>query len=77
MRTTEILLVDDNPADTDLTSEVLAHNGCPSHIHAVTDGVEAIAFLRREGKHTNALRLLDLSLPSKRGRTVPAPCPHE
>jgi CheY-like chemotaxis protein len=37
MRTTEVLLVDDNPADTDLTSEILARNGCPSRIHAVTD----------------------------------------
>lgn len=74
MRATEILLVDDNPADTDLTSEVLARNGCPSHIHAVTDGVEAIAFLRREGKYANALLpdfvILDLNLPKKDGRTV-------
>ena len=74
MRTTEILLVDDNPADTDLTSEVLARNGCPSHIHAVVDGVEAIAFLRREGKYANALLphfvILDLSLPKKDGRAV-------
>jgi two-component system, chemotaxis family, response regulator Rcp1 len=74
MRTTEILLVDDNPADTDLTSEVLARNGCPSHIHAVTDGVEAMAFLRREGKYANALlpdfMILDLSLPKKDGRAV-------
>jgi two-component system, chemotaxis family, response regulator Rcp1 len=74
MRTTEILLVDDNPADTDLTSEVLARNGCPSHIHAVTDGVEAMAFLRREGKYANALLpdfvILDLSLPKKDGRAV-------
>ena len=74
MRATEILLVDDNPADTDLTSEVLARNGCPGHIHAVTDGVEAIAFLRREGKYANALLpdfvILDLNLPKKDGRTV-------
>jgi chemotaxis family two-component system response regulator Rcp1 len=74
MRPTEILLVDDNPADTDLTSEVLSRNGCPSHIHAVTDGVEAIAFLRREGKYANArlpdLVILDLNLPKKDGRTV-------
>ena len=74
MRTTEILLVDDNPADTDLTGEVLARNGCPSHIHAVVDGVEAIAFLRREGKYANALLphfvILDLSLPKKDGRAV-------
>jgi two-component system, chemotaxis family, response regulator Rcp1 len=74
MRTTEILLVDDNPADTDLTSEVLARNACPSHIHSVTDGAEAIAFLRREGKYANALLpdfvILDLSLPKKDGRAV-------
>jgi CheY-like chemotaxis protein len=74
MRTIEVLLVDDNPADTDLTSEVLARNGCPSHICCVTDGVEAIAFLRREGKFANALVpdlvILDLNLPKKDGRSV-------
>ena len=74
MRATEILLVDDNPADTDLTSEVLARNGRPNHIHAVTDGVEAIAFLRRARKYANALLpdfvILDLNLPKKDGRTV-------
>ena len=74
MRTTEVLLVDDNPADTDLTTEVLARSGCPSHIHAVTDGVQAIAFLRREGKYALAtvpdIVILDLSLPGKDGRAV-------
>jgi two-component system, chemotaxis family, response regulator Rcp1 len=74
MRTTEILLVDDNPADTDLTREALSRNGCPSYIHAVTDGAEAIAFLRREGKYANArlpdFVILDLNLPKKDGRTV-------
>jgi chemotaxis family two-component system response regulator Rcp1 len=74
MRTTEVLLVDDNPADTDLTTEVLARNGCPSHIHAVMDGAEAIAFLHREGKYASAVRpdfvILDLSLPGKDGRAV-------
>jgi CheY-like chemotaxis protein len=71
---TEILLVDDNPADADLTSEVLAHSGCPSHIHAVADGIEATAFLRREGKYANALPpdfvILDLNLPKKDGCAV-------
>jgi chemotaxis family two-component system response regulator Rcp1 len=71
---TEVLLVDDNPADTDLTSDVLSHNGCPSHIHAVVDGVEAIAFLRHQGKYVNAILpdfvILDLSLPKKDGRSV-------
>jgi chemotaxis family two-component system response regulator Rcp1 len=74
MRTTEVLLVDDNPADTDLTSEVLARNGCPSHIHAVVDGVEAIAFLRQQGKYAHAILpdfvILDLSLPGKDGTAV-------
>jgi two-component system, chemotaxis family, response regulator Rcp1 len=74
MRTTEVLLVDDNPADTDLTTEVLSRNGRPSHIHSVMNGVEAIAFLRGQGKYANAVTpdfvLLDLSLPGKDGRAV-------
>jgi two-component system, chemotaxis family, response regulator Rcp1 len=74
MRTTEVMLVDDNPADTDLTSEILANSVCPSHIQAVTDGVEAIAFLRREGRYANAavpdFVILDLNLPRKDGRAV-------
>jgi chemotaxis family two-component system response regulator Rcp1 len=74
MRATEILLVDDNPADTDLTSEVLSQNGCPSHIHTVVNGADAIALLRREGEYANAalpdFMILDLNLPEKDGRAV-------
>jgi chemotaxis family two-component system response regulator Rcp1 len=74
MRATEILLVDDNPADTDLTSEVLSRNGSPSHIQAVVNGAEAIALLRREGKYADAIlpdfMILDLNLPKKDGRAV-------
>ena len=74
MRTTEVLLVDDNPADTDLTSEVLSRNGCPSRIHSVINGVEAVAFLRREGKYAHEILpdfvILDLNLPGKDGRAV-------
>jgi two-component system, chemotaxis family, response regulator Rcp1 len=74
MRITEVLLVDDNPADIDLTTDVLAHNGCPNRVHAVTDGTSAIAFLRREGKYAHAILpdivILDLSLPGKDGRAV-------
>ena len=74
MKTTEVLLVDDNPADTDLTSEILSRNGCPSHIHAVVNGAEAIAYLRQEGKYASAPRpdfvILDLNLPKKDGRAV-------
>ncbi len=72
MRTTEVLLVDDNPGDTDLTSEILVRSGC--HIQSVADGVEAIAFLRREGKYAIAVLpdfvILDLNLPRKDGRAV-------
>ena len=74
MKITEVLLVDDNPADTDLTTEVLTRNSCPSHIHTVGDGAEAMAFLRRQGKYAGMLRpdfvILDLSLPGKDGRAV-------
>jgi chemotaxis family two-component system response regulator Rcp1 len=72
--TAEILLVDDNPADVDLTAEVLAGSGRPSHVTAVNDGVEAIAFLRRQGKYAGAqaphLIVLDLNMPRKDGRAV-------
>jgi two-component system, chemotaxis family, response regulator Rcp1 len=73
-RITEVLLVDDNPADIDLTREVLARNRCPSHVHAVIDGAEAIAFLHRQGRYAGEsvpdLVVLDLNLPRKNGRAV-------
>jgi two-component system response regulator len=72
--TTEVLLVDDNPADSDLVSEILGRNKCLSNIHAVTDGIEAIAFLRQQGKYASDpapdLVLLDLNLPGKDGHAV-------
>jgi two-component system, chemotaxis family, response regulator Rcp1 len=75
MKTTpEVLLVDDNPADIDLTSEVLAKSKRHFRVHTVADGAEAIAFLRRQGKYTQApspdLVVLDLNLPRKDGREV-------
>ena len=75
MKTTpEILMVDDNPADIDLTSEVLARSKGHFHVNAVNDGVEAISFLRRQGKYDKApvpdLVVLDLNLPSKDGCEV-------
>jgi two-component system, chemotaxis family, response regulator Rcp1 len=75
MRTApEVLLVDDNPADIDLTSEVLAQSSQPFHVNAVNDGVDAIAFLQRYGKYAKApvpdLVVLDLNLPLKDGRDV-------
>ena len=70
----EILLVDDNPADSDLTWLVLARSTRQNHISAVYDGEQAMAFLQRTGKHANAVRpqlvVLDLNLPRKDGRAV-------
>jgi CheY-like chemotaxis protein len=72
--TTEILLVDDNPADIDLTSDVLAKSLPRSRVSTVPDGEEALAFLRHQGKHEQAavpnLIVLDLNLPRKDGRAV-------
>jgi two-component system, chemotaxis family, response regulator Rcp1 len=70
----EILLVDDNPADLDLTTDALAQSSWPTNVNTVSDGVEAMAYLRREGKYAAATRphlvLLDLNLPRKDGRSV-------
>ncbi len=70
----DILLVDDNPADSDLTAEILAQHGCLGHIRAVPDGVEALAALRGEGKYAGTaspqLVVLDLNMPRKDGRAV-------
>lgn len=72
--TSEILMVDDNPADIDLTSEVLAQSKRHFHVNAVNDGVEALSFLRRQGKYAEApvpdLVVLDLNLPRKHGCDV-------
>lgn len=70
----EILLVEDNSGDVRLTMEVLKEGKLFNHISVVGDGVESLAFLRREGQYENAptpgLILLDLNLPKKDGREV-------
>lgn len=69
-----ILLVEDNLGDARLVSEALRETGCGSQLRHVDDGVEALAFLRRQGAHDGAARpdliLLDLNLPRKSGREV-------
>ena len=70
----EILLVEDNPGDVRLTQEALKEGKVYSNLHWAKDGVEALEFLQREGKHASAPRpdliLLDLNLPKKDGREV-------
>ena len=70
----EILLVEDSPSDIDLTREALDDTRVHNNLSVVTDGVEALAFLRREGQYAEAphpdLILLDLNLPKKDGREV-------
>ena len=73
-RPVEILLVEDNPGDERLTREALKEGKVYSNLHWVKDGVEAMQFLRRQGKYTAVPRpdiiLLDLNLPKKDGREV-------
>lgn len=73
-RPIEILLVEDNPGDVRLTQEALKDGKLQNNMHVVGDGVEALAFLRREGKYADAIRpdliLLDLNLPRMDGREV-------
>jgi chemotaxis family two-component system response regulator Rcp1 len=70
----DILMVEDNPGDIRLTLEALKENKMNNALHVVKDGVQAMAFLRREGEYTAAPRpdliLLDLNLPKKDGREV-------
>ena len=70
----EILLVEDNPGDVRLTREALHEAKVRNNVHVAVDGVEALAFLRKEGSHARAPRpdliLLDLNLPKKSGREV-------
>ena len=70
----EILLVEDSPGDIRLTIEALKDGKIRNHLSVVNDGVEALAFLRRQGQHATVPRpdliLLDLNLPKKDGREV-------
>jgi two-component system, chemotaxis family, response regulator Rcp1 len=73
-RPVEIFLVEDNPGDVDLTRETLLDSKLLNNMSVVNNGVEAMAYLRREGKYADASRpdliLLDLNLPKKDGREV-------
>jgi len=70
----EILLVDDNEGDVRLAVETLRDSKIHNHVNIARDGVEAMAYLRKEGEFANAIRpdliFLDLNMPRKDGREV-------
>lgn len=74
MRPIRILLVEDSPSDARLTLAALKLAKVTNEVTHVIDGVEAIDFLRRKGRYSDALRpdliLLDLNMPRKDGREV-------
>jgi CheY-like chemotaxis protein len=74
LKMAEILLIEDNPGDVRLVEEALRENKLLNNLSVARDGVEALAFLRREEQYADATRpdliLLDLNLPRKSGHEV-------
>lgn len=70
----DVLLVEDDPGDVLMTREAFADDRIAADLHVVNDGIEALAFLRREAPYTDApqanLVLLDLNLPRRNGIEV-------
>jgi CheY-like chemotaxis protein len=73
-RQIEVLWVEDDPGDVLMTKEAFADHKVGNQLHVCHDGVDAMAFLRREGEYKDAPRpdlvLLDLNLPRMDGREV-------
>jgi CheY-like chemotaxis protein len=73
-RAIEILLVEDDPGDTLITTEALQQSRVTNNLNCVVNGEEALAYLRRDGQYADAVRpdlvLLDLNLPRRDGREV-------
>ena len=73
-RQIEVLLVEDDPGDVMMTREAFQDYKLHNELHVVSDGAEAMAFLRQEGEYVGRPRpdlvLLDLNLPRMDGRQV-------
>ena len=74
LRVTDVLLVEDDPGDVLMTTEAFELSPAHSRLHVVSDGEQALRFLRRTGEFTGAPRpgliLLDLNLPRRNGLEV-------
>jgi CheY-like chemotaxis protein len=74
VRAMQILLIEDNPADVELTRQCFRESRIPNEVHASQNADAAFAFLRRTGQFSNAPRpdlvLLDLNLPGADGREI-------
>ena len=70
----EVLLVEDDPGDVLMTREAFAEHKVRNNLNVVSDGAEALAYVRREPPYADAPRpdlvLLDLNLPRRDGREV-------
>jgi CheY-like chemotaxis protein len=70
----EVLLVEDDPGDVLMTQEAFEEHKLRNRLNVVSDGAEALAYLRREGQYADAVQpdliLLDLNLPRRDGREV-------
>jgi CheY-like chemotaxis protein len=70
----EVLLVEDDPGDVLMTREALDEHKVRNRLTVVSDGAEALSYLRGEGRYEGAVRpdliLLDLNLPRRDGREV-------
>jgi two-component system, chemotaxis family, response regulator Rcp1 len=70
----EILLIEDNPGDVELTRDMVEKSKVRNVINNVSDGIQAMAYLRRQPPYHEAKRpdliLLDLNLPGKDGRAI-------